>query len=154
MRLIPSRQEHLDILKGWISNQSEAYYWGGPGFRYPFTDDTFLEDIRWKKMPSCSLISEDGNLLGFGQYYENQGRCHLARLIVSPDHRGRGLGRFLISELIDAGLRDLALDECSLFVIRSNERAMKCYKSLNFRETPWPDWMKRYDGVSYMVLHR
>lgn len=153
-KLVPARPEHLDILKHWISDQSAAYYWGGPGLRYPFTDESFREDIKWQKLSSCSLVAENGELLGFGQYYDNHGRCHLARLIISPDHRGCGLGRFLISELIEAGLKHLQLDECSLFVINSNERAIRCYRSLNFHEAEWPDWMKRCDGVSYMILPR
>lgn len=153
MRIVPTQQQHLEILKCWICDESSAYYWCGPGLRYPFTDESFLEDIKWGEMASYSLISSDGNLLGFGQYYDNHGRCHLARLIISPQRRGFGHGRFLINQLMKIGLQDLGLTECSLFVINNNEQAIKCYKSLNFLGVEWPSWMKKYESITYMVRH-
>lgn len=85
MKLIPTELQHLNILKGWIDDKDKAYFWSGPGLRYPYSDESFLEDMKWGQIPSWSLVTRDGKLLGFGQYYENHGKCHLARLIVAPE---------------------------------------------------------------------
>jgi len=153
MLLVPTKIQHLDILKTWVTDNQSARFWCGPGFRYPFTDEIFLQDIQWGAVPSYSLISREGELIGFGQYYENHGRCHLARIIVSPGHRGQGIGYRLVDNLIAIGLEDLALDECSLFVNSRNEKAVACYQSLGFCDLPYPEWQMYYDNINYMVRY-
>jgi len=151
MNVIRSTFEHLSTLKSWFPDEEASYDWCGPGLRYPFTDETFLEDIRWGRMPSYSLVTDDGELIGFGQYYESAGRCHLARLVVSPGHRSRGVGYRFISELMRIGMEELGVGECSLFVVKSNERALKCYRALNFENAEYPPGAKHYADIDFMV---
>src|SRR5687768_17388388 len=98
MNLVTAAQTHLLEMLHWFPDRHSCAIWGGPEFRYPFTEATFREDIRLH-LPSYSLLGNDGALIGFGQYYLRVGRCHLARLIVSPQHRGRAAGAFMIREL-------------------------------------------------------
>ena len=149
--LIPTRLDHLPLLQRWFPDGDSAFQWGGPGLRYPFTDATFHEDIRWGRMASWSLIDAADTLLGFGQYYLNHGRCHLARLAVDPARRGTGLGRRLIGELIQVGLRDLRVAECSLFVLNDNQPAIRCYRALGFARRPFPDWQMPFGDAAFMV---
>ena len=83
----------IQSLMHWFPTHDDVNIWGGPTFRYPFTTATFLEDIHWGKMASFSLRDDSGALRGFGQVYDRDGRIHLARLVVEPQLRGRGVGR-------------------------------------------------------------
>jgi ribosomal protein S18 acetylase RimI-like enzyme len=125
--------------------------WGGPEFRFPFTLDTFREDLRLH-LPSYSVVGDTGEFLGFGQYYVRVGRCHLARLAISPSHRGQAFGAFLIRELCRIGCGDLNANECSLFVMDSNAPALKLYRRLGFVDTQYPGDKPSLAGVIYMVV--
>jgi ribosomal protein S18 acetylase RimI-like enzyme len=151
MNLVPANAEHLQDLKTWFPDLRSAQDWGGPAIRHPFTDTAFLEDIHWQKMTAYSLLGEENELTGFGQYYERAGRCHLARLIVAPSHRFRGLGRQFIYELMKVGMQDLGVNECSLFVMNANKNAIRCYTSLNFIAAPYPPGQQILSDISFMV---
>ncbi|RRD00236.1 GNAT family N-acetyltransferase [Amphritea balenae] len=135
----------------WFPDKESGYLWCGPGLRYPFTRATFLEDARWGEMPTYSLIDSDGELLAFGQYYEKSGRCHLARLAVSPLARGKGVGKVLISKLIQVGMHNLNVSESSLFVVKNNIPALRCYTTLGFEAANSPDNHNHYDDIQFMV---
>lgn len=151
MNLVATEPEHLEALKTWFPDKASVRQWGGPEFRHPFTGQNFLEDMRWQKLPAFSLLGETGELTGFGQYYDKAGRCHLARLAIAPSHRGRGYGRQFIYELMKHGMQDLKVNECSLFVMSSNESAVNCYRSLNFKPAPYPHGQPVLSGAEFMV---
>lgn len=141
----------IEILKSWFPDQASSYFWCGPGLRFPHTHDSFLEDIHWEKMPSYSLIDDDGAFAGFGQYYEKAGRCHLARLAISPYLRGRGHGQRFIARLMAVGMQDLDKNTCSLFVVRSNVKALQCYTALGFNKEAYPPGHQHFADIDFMV---
>ena len=142
---------HLHTLKSWFPDQKTAYDWCGPGLRYPFTHETFMEDIHWEGMPAYSLLNENKELIGFGQYYKKAGRCHLARLVVSPSYRSMGIGYKFINRLMEIGMEELKVCECSLFVIRSNTNALKCYRALQFEKAEYPPGHEQFNDIDFMV---
>jgi ribosomal protein S18 acetylase RimI-like enzyme len=151
MELVDLADEHVPELMRWFPDRPSCAVWGGPEFRYPFTEATFREDVRLD-LPSFSVVGDAGELLGFGQYYLRAERCHLARLVVAPQHRGRGAGTFLIRELCRRGCRALNVKECSLFVLESNLAAFRLYCRLGFRTVPYPGEMpSALPGCLYMV---
>lgn len=151
MDIIETEYSEIETLKSWVSDKKSSYYWCGPGLRFPFSHESFLEDIHWGKMPSYSLRSEEGQFIGFGQYYEKEQRCHLARLVVSPSQRSLGVGYKFISRLMSVGMKHLRVNECSLFVVNSNEQALKCYKSLGFKKQQYPPTHEYFNDIDFMV---
>lgn len=154
MNLTTTQPAELETLKIWFTDQSACYRWGGPRVRFPFTNKTFLEDIQWRRMPAYSLLSDAGELMGFGQYYEKSGRCHLARLAVSPSQRGLGIGQRFIAELMNIGMAEFETEECSLFVLDYNSSALQCYLSLGFRKSEYPPNEEIFANVDFMVYRR
>lgn len=141
----------IAILKSWFPDQASSYFWCGPGLRFPYTDDSFLEDIHWQKMPSYSLVDDSGAFAGFGQYYEKAGRCHLARLAISPQLRGQGHGQWFIARLMAVGMADLGKNACSLFVVGSNVKALQCYTALGFKKEAYPPAHPHFADIDFMV---
>lgn len=47
----------IETLKSWFPDKQSSYNWGGPGLRYPFSHESFLEDIHWEKMPNKAVSS-------------------------------------------------------------------------------------------------
>ncbi|WP_346838449.1 GNAT family N-acetyltransferase [Microbulbifer sp. SAOS-129_SWC] len=147
-------EAQLPELMSWIGSRVQGQQWGGPTFRYPFDAETFAEDTRWRELPSFALQGAGGQLLAFGQYYERLQRCHLGRLIVAPEQRGRGWGSALITQLVARGCAELGVSECSLFVLKDNAPARALYRRLGFEYADYPE---RYDWthlIDYMVAPR
>ena len=141
----------IDELMDWFPEAEDINIWGGPDFRYPFTRSTFFEDIHWGRMASFSLRNSAGHLAAFGQLYDREGRIHLARLIVSRDMRGQGVGKRLIAELMAKGASLFDCDEYSLFVFQRNIAAFKCYESMGFVVSDYPDKMPYADVCYYLI---
>jgi ribosomal protein S18 acetylase RimI-like enzyme len=150
MKLVTVAEPHLLELMHWFPDRRSCTVWSGPEVRYPFTEATFREDIRFQ-LSSYSLIGNEGELLGFGQYYLRAERCHLSRLVIAPHHRGRAAGAFLIRELSRRGCSELRVDDCSLFVLESNTPAVRLYSRLGFRATVYPGEAPPIEGCVYMV---
>ncbi|WKD49652.1 GNAT family N-acetyltransferase [Microbulbifer spongiae] len=145
------RATQFSTLMSWLPDRQQCQQWGGPQFRFPFNRASFLEDCRWPELPSYVLQNREGKLLAFGQYYRHLGRCHLGRLIVSPNHRGTGLGSTLVTRLAQTGIKALEVTECSLFVLRTNLAARRLYEKLGFVVTAYPEQREWLDACDFMV---
>ncbi|BAJ02599.1 GNAT family N-acetyltransferase [Shewanella violacea] len=153
MKLFNVDRYHVQQMMTWFTDEASLRNWAGPGFRYPFTDTSFIEDLKLDDFISFSLISCDGELAGFGQFYRRNDRCHLSRLVIAPAFRGKRClsGRFehqKISHILIALLSEFACQHLeiapkpgnlSLFVLRHNLPALNLYLSLGFEETQYPE---------------
>lgn len=90
--------------------------------------------------------------MGFGQYWLTApGTAHLGRIIVSPQARGRGLGRVLMQLLGAEALRAPGVQRLTLRVYRDNIAAVALYRDLGFQpvehaSTPELLFMQRSGG--------
>lgn len=150
MRLTQPSEPNFIELMSWFSTKEELRVWSGPGFRYPFDLSSFKSDLKLDLLKSFSLISTEGYLLAFGQYYLRLGRCHLGRLVVNPNLRGQGIASHLIQKLSVLGKSDLNTDSCSLFVLGHNKSAIQAYTKLGFSIVDYPDKIP-LDNCFYMV---
>ena len=141
----------IDTLMTWFTGPADVDTWGGPDFRYPYTRDSFLADIHWHEMASFGLADPDACLVAFGQIYERRQRIHLARLVVAPAHRGRGIGTRLGRLLMEAGKHLFPHDEYSLFVYRHNVPAYACYRALGFSVSEYPRDMPYADVCDFLT---
>jgi len=136
-RLAESTLADIEILKKWFKTAAEVSSWGGPHMHFPFEQAQFLKDILFNSMMSYSLFQND-EMVAFGQCYDRQGRCHLGRLVVAPEHRRYGFGAILIEQLVAIGCQTLQLDSASLFVLKNNIPAKNLYIKLGFVEQTYP----------------
>jgi ribosomal protein S18 acetylase RimI-like enzyme len=141
----------LPELMSWFPDAQSCRSWAGPQFRFPFSEARFREDLRVDHLTSLGLTSADGSLGAFGQYYLRLGRCHLARLVVAPALRGRGVGGILVHALCDRGREELGTQSFSLFVLAANASARQLYGRLGFAEAPYPEPASMLEGSLYMV---
>jgi ribosomal protein S18 acetylase RimI-like enzyme len=147
MTLVPANQDHFQELMTWFPDRRSCQLWATPDFPHPFTETTFMENVR-PDLPSFALVGDEGELLGFGQRYLRVGRCHLARLVIAPNRRGQSLGAVLVRDLCGQGCRTLGVGVCSLFVLPDNTPALNLYRRLGFapaaypgERPPWGDYL-------------
>lgn len=151
MKLIVATEADINHLMSWFPTERSVNIWGGPNFRYPFTLETFHEDVHWKEMDTYCVADNSGDLLAFGQMYERHGRINLARLVVSPVQRHQGIGRQLVALLMDKGRKSFPLREFSLYVKRDNFPAKACYAGVGFEEHEYPVGDEMADSCIYMT---
>jgi ribosomal protein S18 acetylase RimI-like enzyme len=149
--LEPPGDAEIDEVMCWFPDARSVDIWGGPGFRFPFTRDSFLEDCKLARMSSYCLRNPGGEIAAFGQFYDRQGRAHLARLISNPGKRRQGAARRLIEMIIRTASRAGDYAEASLFVYRDNAPARACYLSLGFRIEDYPDDAKMKDRCLFLT---
>lgn len=148
----PFDPARLPELMRWFPNAASCHVWGGPHFRWPFDEATFGADACIGSLPSRMLVADDDrSMIAFGQYYRRVGRCHLGRLAVRPEVRGRGAGTRLIHALCAEGGRALDVAEFSLFVLVRNVPAERLYRRLGFEEARYPEAFPGSEPLRYMV---
>ncbi len=137
MRLRSSTNADLSVLMSWIKDKDACRIWAGPAVRFPLVLELLKEDISFSEENTFSMINESGALLGIGQLIQREKcRLHMARIIVSPIHRGKGFGSLLCRLLIREGRKRFGEINFSLNVYPHNTKAVRLYKKLGFKPGP------------------
>lgn len=132
--LHPVQPPHYAVIGAWLDSAGATQRWAGPGVQYPLGSDAFAQALQLQQRPGWVLLDANGHCLGFGQYWSTgPGTLHLGRIIVSPQVRGRGVGRVLVQALMAQALQSAAVERLTLRVYRDNVAAMALYRDLGFQ---------------------
>jgi N-acetylglutamate synthase len=86
--------------------------------------------------PGLSFVARDGGeLIGAVLAGTDGRRGYLQHLAIALSHRGRGLGRALVGQVIE-GLRVRGIAKCHLMVRRENAQARAFWDHLGWTERP------------------
>ena len=102
-------------------------------FPDPWSEGMFREELKddGRRMPL--VITDESAVAGYGIGWLVLDEFHLGNLAIRPGQRGRGLGRRLLSEMLEraaaGGCRMATLE-----VRASNETAKELYHSFGFKE--------------------
>jgi len=142
---------HVTQMMKWFVNEPEASLreWAGPNFNYPYDLSSFKQDLKLDSLDSFSLISDEFELLAFGQCYERLSCTHLGRLVVSPQHRGKRIINDLMLELIAFGTHSFNTVTSSLFVMEHNKPAISAYQRFGFEFVSYPETIP-FESCLYM----
>ena len=152
MQLQPVRRLHYTRVASWLDSAAATQRWAGPGVGFPLAPEAFAQALELAARPGRVLLDPQGDCVGFGQYWmTDPGTAHLGRIIVSPQARGRGLGRVLVQLLAAEALRSPSVRRLTLRVYRDNAPATALYRDLGFRpveaaSTPELLLMQRIEG--------
>jgi ribosomal-protein-alanine N-acetyltransferase len=121
------------VALSWSPTVEVLHHWAGPSARWPATQESFWEDINNADATTFALVAVDAGVVGLGQVrYREKTYGHLARVIVSPQHRGQGFGRILCSALMREAPKLHAITGYSLWVYSDNTAAIHLYESLGY----------------------
>ena len=125
--------DDLKVVMAWVHDPEQLRLWGGPKLSWPLKSVALWREMEAEAFPPYALM-EDGNYLaGFGQILLREpGTAHLGRIILSPERRGRGLGRVLVEKLIAKGTELYHPQRFTLNVYRRNLPAVATYQSIGF----------------------
>lgn len=136
--LTPFEYARIPELMTWFATAQDVIFWSGFRFTYPFTQSTFTTALKLNQIEAYGLMEKhSGQLLGFGQLMVDQGRCHLVRIAVNPQHRQNGHGQLLVKSLCYQGYKRFNSSTFTLFVNKSNHSAFNLYRKLGFQITEY-----------------
>lgn len=119
-------------LSTWIPDAAACRRWAGSRLAFPFHPGE-LEVLLQASERHCFALSDATNrFVGYAQSWTDRPPdCHLGRLIVAPEARGRGYGRRLCELLI--AHHGQGSQPLTLRVLRDNTVAHALYLSLGFQ---------------------
>ncbi|HET9422905.1 MAG TPA: GNAT family N-acetyltransferase [Nocardioides sp.] len=102
-----------------------------PGVRIPALQESY-DDLRaWLPEWTVLVLRREGRLIGAARARREDDAWDIGRLMVVPDLRGQGLGRFLLTEIERAAPDDVA--SYSLFTGAGSLRNQRMYKRAGYR---------------------
>ncbi len=129
-----------ETLAAWVTDERLHAMWSARRFPYPLTRqglDEALERMA-ASMKNAAFVAEDDNgaMVGFFCYSlsEQDNEGVLKFVIVSPEHRGRGYGRELVTLAARYAFEITKADSVRLAVFEENPAAKRCYLGAGFRE--------------------
>ena len=106
-------------------------------FPNPWTRGSFVHEINnnpYSRPKVARTTNEKAEIAGYCVNWLVFEHFHIQNIAVHPQHRGKGLGRYLMTETLREARESGAL-EASLEVRESNTSARKLYVSLGFQES-------------------
>lgn len=100
-------------------------------YEFPWSPGIFADCL--KAGYPCWVLCVDEAIAGYGILSMGAGEAHVLNICVDPAHRGQGLGRYLLSRLLDIA-RWNGAERVLLEVRPSNPPARTLYESVGFHE--------------------
>lgn len=129
-RLVPFDQAQAETILGWVRSPADGEAWASlseaPG------PEVFR---RWHADPDVTafVLERGGTPVAYGEVWrdEAEDEAELARIVVDPAARGRGVGRRFVG-MLAAEARRSGLSEVVLRVHPTNAAALACYAAAGF----------------------
>ncbi|MDX6400524.1 MAG: hypothetical protein QOF27_1130 [Gaiellaceae bacterium] len=132
MTMRPATVKDRDIVRGlWEEFEQEL---GGPAYLLETWDEAWPDLLETVRKGIALIAEEDGEPVGFiFCVLGDRGRktAHVTDFYVRPDVRNKGIGRALLTEIIEP-TRERGLDHVSLEVLLRNADARRLYERLGF----------------------
>lgn len=100
-------------------------------YEFPWSPGIFLDCL--KASYPCWVLCMDQTIAGYGILSMGAGEAHVLNICIGPGWRSRGLGRHLMSRLLDVA-RWNGAERIFLEVRPSNPLAKTLYESMGFAE--------------------
>ena len=118
-------------------------------YQYPWTETIFQDCLRVGYC--CWVLERDDVITAYGVMSVAVGESHILNLCVDPDYQSLGLGKMLLSRLLEVA-QDHDVNMTFLEVRPSNFAAIKLYLGLGFdeigmRRNYYPARMGREDAL-------
>lgn len=130
-RFRPVTVDDFPAICDLITNEEELFL-VYPSGKFPLTVEQLGELAQRRK--ELTVAMEGDSIVGFADFYDlDPGKSvFIGNVVVAEAYRGRGLGRTLVTEMINKAFGAYDLPEVRLSVFGGNNRALLLYAGLGF----------------------
>lgn len=100
-------------------------------FSVPWSEDAMRQEVTVQKQAHYLVAEENGDIVGYGGFWQVLDEGHIMNIAVAPDRRRQGIAAALLKELIEIG-KTLGILYWTLEVRVSNQAAIQLYEKAGF----------------------
>lgn len=128
----PVQEADLPVICLFPQNEQELYFMF-PAAEFPLTVDQLI--IHMERRWDSTVVLFDGKVAGFANFYLCQPgeTCSIGNVIVSPDIRGQGVGRYLINTMIQIAATKHNVKNVQLTCFNQNINGLLLYQGMGFK---------------------
>ncbi len=101
-------------------------------FPMPWSKQSFYKEVNENNMAKYIVAVKGNEIVGYGGLWHIVTEMHITNIAVKKEYRGLGIGKGLVSSLIDIAQNDELVEGISLEVRRSNFTAQDLYRKYGF----------------------
>lgn len=127
----PATELDLRVVCGFAQDAQELFFFF-PKARFPLTPLQLSQAVA--ERADATVVELDGRVAAFANFYrwEFEGRCSIGNVVVAPAARGRGVARYLMTQMIDLALTQYRAREVTVSCFNQSAAGLLLYPRLGF----------------------
>lgn len=101
-------------------------------FATPWSKKSFYSEINENNIAHYIVATIDKKICGYGGLWQIINEMHITNIAVDREHRGCGIGKGILCEILDMAQNDELVTSITLEVRRSNFAAQSLYRKYGF----------------------
>ena len=132
MNTRPLKDNDLPRICAFPASPEELFF-AFPKASFPLTLPWLRQALATRS--DSTVVEHAGQVVGFANFYqwERGGRCSIGNVIVAPEARGHGVGRCLVTHMVELAISGYQAVEVSISCFNRNAAALLLYTKLGFR---------------------
>jgi ribosomal protein S18 acetylase RimI-like enzyme len=128
----PVKEKDIQFICGFPQSEDELFFLY-PKATFPLVASQLQDAITQRS--DSTVVELGGKVVAFANFYrwETGGNCSIGNVIVSPAIRGRGVGRYLIEQMINLAFSKHQATEVTVSCFNKNVAGLLLYPKLGFQ---------------------
>lgn len=128
----PVEEKDIQVICGFPQSEDELFFLY-PNATFPLSPSQLRDAVEQRS--DSTVVELDGKVVAFANFYRREigGCCSIGNVIVSPVARGRGVGRYLIEQMIGLAFSKHQASEVTVSCFNQNVAGLLLYPKLGFR---------------------
>ena len=128
----PVEEKDIQVICGFPQSEDELFFFF-PKAAFPLSPSQLLDAITQRS--DSTVVELGGEVVAFANFYRwEAGGCYsIGNVIVSPSARGRGVGRYLIEQMITLAFSKHQAAEVTVSCFNRNVAGLLLYPKLGFQ---------------------
>lgn len=122
----------IPLICQFPQSEQELYFLF-PKASYPLTVKQLQDAVNQRY--DSTVVLQDTRVVGFANFYicEPEGKCAIGNVVITPEARGHGVGRYLIETMIQIAITKHKAKEIQISCFNQNVAGLLLYQKLGFR---------------------
>lgn len=146
--------DYVQLIR-WVDSAEALMQFAGPGFTFPLTREQ-LDHSQGDSNRIAFKVTDaaTGVMIGHAELYQAGQSVYLSRILIGEKElRGRGMGKQIVSLLLDYAFTILGKTTAQLNVFDWNIAAVRCYESAGFVINPGKQLERNVNGQTWIALN-